>query len=397
MAGYLFLINCDNFKKKHIINEYKQKEKYKGKSDDDIAGLLAIEEIVQLGYYSTHLKSSKWNTPIEATLGDYLTMNENDNVYFFSKRKIYGIGKLKKIANIDCKFKNYSDIFNENTSINEKDILINIEDYENYKFLCTFEPYPAFFTDGVDMDEVLSFNPSAYKMLRAISKVTFIKIDDLENTSLKNFLIKKNYQHINNEQMHMKYSTKILDTIESKILKNPFNYKMNIYNLVENFRNDNIISHEMVIEDMILEFLKTNNDLMGKWDFITHQYIASPFKPIEYMDKMDIFGYRYIPNYPGAISKYIICEIKKNVATINDLYQLMKYVDWVAKEHAYGDYSMIEAYLIASDFDEKLDDEKTHNTIERAYTISLRPPKFGIWNNLKKIKYITIFNKLYNS
>lgn len=41
------------------------------------------------------------------------------------------------------------------------------------------------FAEGVDMDEVLSYRPSAFRMLRAFQNVTFIKIDDEENRALK--------------------------------------------------------------------------------------------------------------------------------------------------------------------------------------------------------------------
>ena len=34
--------------------------------------------------------------------------------------------------------------------------------------------------------------------------------------------------------------------------------------------------------------------------------------------------------------------------------QVMKYVDWINQEYAYGDYSMIEAYVVAADFSESV-------------------------------------------
>ena len=50
-------------------------------------------ECMKRGAYST-LMNPKWSSATEATLGDYVTMRPGDNVYFFSKRKIYGIGKI---------------------------------------------------------------------------------------------------------------------------------------------------------------------------------------------------------------------------------------------------------------------------------------------------------------
>lgn len=51
-----------------------------------------------------------------------------------------------------------------------------------------------------------------------------------------------------------------------------------------------------------------------KYDYVTHQVIASPFKPLAYIDKMDIFAYRYLENFPDTekpIEKYMVIELKK--------------------------------------------------------------------------------------
>ena len=45
------------------------------------------------------------------------------------------------------------------------------------------------------------------------------------------------------------------------------------------------INHEMAIEAALCEILSGDNSTpMGKWDYISHQVVASPFKAIEYMD-----------------------------------------------------------------------------------------------------------------
>lgn len=76
--------------------------------------------------------------------------------------------------------------------------------------------------------------------------------------------------------------------------------------------------------------------IFGSWDYVSHQVIASPFKAIDYMGKMDVFGYRYIKNY-DTVSKYLLIEIKKDSATIEVIDQLMKYNDWINQEYANGD------------------------------------------------------------
>ena len=69
----------------------------------------SLENCIRTGTYSTILNSPRfdsWGGNHEGTFADYLSMNENDLVFFFIKRKIYGCGKLKSISG-DCKFLNY--------------------------------------------------------------------------------------------------------------------------------------------------------------------------------------------------------------------------------------------------------------------------------------------------
>lgn len=42
----------------------------------------------------------------EGTFADYFGMKQGDNIYFFIKRKIYGIGKIINVGS-DCKYWNY--------------------------------------------------------------------------------------------------------------------------------------------------------------------------------------------------------------------------------------------------------------------------------------------------
>ena len=110
------------------------------------------------------------------------------------------------------------------------------------------------------------------------------------------------------------------------------------------------IRHEMAIETSIIEILSGNSDsVFGRWDYVSHQVVASPFKAIDYMDKIDVFGYRYIRGFE-TISKYLIVEIKRDSATVESIDQVMKYVDWVNHEYAHDDYSMIEAFVVAMIF-----------------------------------------------
>lgn len=350
------------------------------------------------GVYATRLpngilKNNTWGTPVEATFGDYATMKEGDNVYFFIKRKIYGIGELINIGD-ECKFLNYPSA-NEPITFNYSDIkeslLIDAGTESTYqRFLCTFRPFPAFFNNGIDMDDVLNSNPDKFKMLRALQQVSFIKFDDEENQSFKNIILKYNQDLLsdggdavfpaNHEALHSSIQERICTA----------DYNLNYYPLVECCADEEYISHEMALEVGLLSQLSSNDEgttsVFGVWDYLSHQVVASPFKPIHYMDKMDIFGYSYIPGYAPTKSKFLIIEAKRGNASEADVLQLMKYVDWVNSEYCHSDYSMIHAFLVAYSYDEGLHEE-LESLIERNYIIGVKPSRAQRWANLHLVKY----------
>ena len=108
----------------------------------------------------------------------------------------------------------------------------------------------------------------------------------------------------------------------------------------------------MFIEAALLQTLSRDREsLFGHWDYLTQQLIASPFKPLDYIDKIDIYGYRYSVNYPGTPklkTRYLVIEIKKDKINKAAVEQTMKYVDWVCREYAAGDYSKIKAFAVGS-------------------------------------------------
>ena len=142
----------------------------------------------------------------------------------------------------------------------------------------------------------------------------------------------------------------------------------------------------MAIEAALLDILSNNRDsIFGQWDYISHQVVASPFKPIDYMDKMDVFGFKYINGF-DTISKYLTIEIKKDAAKKDVVNQVMKYVDWINEEYAYGDYGMIQAFIVAYDFSDDVIEYRNSVCI-RNYTRGRRPTISGVWKNVRLIKY----------
>lgn len=359
----------------------------------------SLTDSINSGVYSTYFKSlptnNIWSTAHEATFGDYMTMKEGDKVFFFHKRKLYGIGELVTVQ-VDCKLLNFpkSDLLEDESysHLKESMIINNSKKNLNNRMLCTFKASPLFFKDGVDMDEVLSSNPENFKMLRAFWKLSFIKLDDIETKSLFDIVLKNNESNLKQQNNLFKNKSYLHERVQ-KIVDS--RYQVSSSNILSEYANkDGSIRHEMAIELGTLEYIsnqKTN--IFGTWDYLSHQVIASPFKPIDYMDKMDIFGYRYIENYT-TISKFLVVEIKKDFAGEDELNQLMKYVDWINQEYSFGDYNMIEAFLIANSFPKDIEEIKKQIAI-RNYTKSRRPPISSEWANLRLIKYN--FNSLTNT
>ena len=351
---------------------------------------VSIETMVESGVYSTILpepKAGKWRIPQEGTFADYLSMTPGDSIYFFSERKIYGIGEIIKVGN-DCKYLNYpkADVpepFSDKDIDREK-LLWKESGFCN-RCLCLFKPSPYFFKKSVDMDDVLNSNPDKFRSIRTLWQLSFIKIDDEENKALQDIILKRNEEDLINKTNIFEYDNKIHEAIEKKLSQE---YRLNAYQIMINTLNKkkNTLEHEMAIEAYLCGILEKENDTpFGRWDYISHQVAASPFKPIDYMDKMDIFGYRYIEGFK-TISKYLVIEIKKDTAETDVIEQIMKYVDWISQEYAHGDYSMIEAYVVASDFPDDVIMERNKQCI-RNFSKGYRPTQPCTWSDCKLISY----------
>jgi len=350
---------------------------------------------IENGVYATKLsapRNGRWRVHHEGTFADYATMKPGDNIYFFIQRNIYGIGSLVELAG-DCKFLNFpkasQPVMFDYGNIQPSLLWDEGPESVNQRWLCVFQPSPYFFKNGIDMDDVLASNPSYFRMLRAFWKLSFIKVDDDENQALIDAIVRKN-QHLLDNPGNEVYPSNYQGFHNNLLTRLNPQYHLNSKDILASCANGSYIAHEMAIEAGILHQLSIREpatvQLFGEWDYLSHQVIASPFKPIDYMDKMDVFGYSYIRGFNRTKSKYLVVELKKDGATFDDVNQLMKYVDWVKDEYSFGDYSMIEAFLIAYNFPDDVI-AYAHQVGERKYIIGRRPACSGTWSNLKLIKY----------
>ena len=374
MAGYIFAVSKDGWNS--FCNENLSRGYF-----TPFTLSVSEEEI------ASPRKRKLRNKILSSTLGDFVTMKPGDNVYFLSDRKIYGIGQLISIGQ-DCKYDNYL-----GASKLIPDCMMQPVDYlteanTRARWVFFFRPAPHLFIKGVDMDDVLRHRPAAFRMLRAFEGLSFIKIDDEENRALKEFISLANesaYDDIDNSVFSFN------DSLHISLADNDLTpYLIHVESALQDQENRAFVFSEMFIESALLEHLTRNTaDAFGRWDYSSHQLIASPFKPLKYIDKIDVFGYRFSEHYedsPKLITKYLLVELKKGRIDRAAVEQTMQYVDWICQEYASGDYSKIEAYVVGDDANANI--STVVNEIgQRSYIVESHPVKTQRWNDLHLVKY----------
>lgn len=344
-----------------------------------------IRECAEKGVYSTYLNSLS-PLPFEGTLTDYMSMKPGDNIYFFCKRRYYGIGELISVG-LDCKYCNYPHSSKRENFRYEDirdDLLVDYGDESShYRWLCTFKGSPCFFEEGIDTDEILTYKPNTFKMLRAFWKVSFIKLGDEENESLKEiFLLRR--QHETQTQMGVfPENGNTHTTIAAHDLSA---YIITPEEMLRTCTNRDRAKHEMALEAAVVyDLCHDRIPELGYWDYVSHQVIASPFKPIDYMDKIDVLAMKYLPN-TQIPCKYLVAELKKDSADNGTIDQVLKYVDWVCSEYAYGDYEAIDACIIAAEYPDDIADYY-RDVVQRYYMLGSHPVRNKQWNKLTLLKY----------
>lgn len=397
MAGYLIFLGDIRDDKGHLIRSAKDTHR----------------DLCRDGIYSTRLalgqstKDGMWAITKEKTFTDYFGMKTGDLVFFFYDRMIYGVSRLVDIGG-DCKSWCYQDAwkptFRDQASIDPTKIYPACVPED--RCVCFFEPYPEYYKLGIDMDEALCAYPSAFKALRVIEGISFIRMDDEEASALVALLTKKNIG-VAPDRL---FDPSVHTTIAGKITFDP-SYRMTSSSVLSNYAVVDVdkISHEQMVEGALIEALTNgrDRDVLGKWDYVCHQVSASPAKPVGYMEWMDVFGYHVSEELAGkvpvqfAIDKYMVIEIKANqlfcrsksgketnatLACKAVVTQLMKYVDWIAKTYAGGSYPMVDAMIVANGFDEEFVEYFKANAI-RNYNKGYREATPAIWDQIKLIKY----------
>jgi len=362
------------------------------------------------GAYGTRItkppKQRYWSHVKELVLADYMAMRPGDLIFFFHERGIYGVGRLVgfQVGNRSVvAFENYpgSTLFETEPPKAADEYLWREDGEELIRWVVFFEPYPHFFKRTLDMDEVLQSDVKHIaRTLPAFGVMAFDKMENEEAQLILDLLLRKNEPYLNGvgEAEAWVYSDK--SEAQHKTVrdrgKELQNHLIKLDELIDQYSETEtgIVRHEALIQAWLARALAHSDpevtSVLGKWHYLANQVPASPHKPVQYMDKMDLFGlvYRtFKPSISATIVRYKIVEIKKDTMTSSEaIEQLMKYVAWVAHTRAGGDYGLVDAYFIARGFSEDVvryvkDKAAIH------YIFPRRPYGPKAWDGLTLIEY----------
>ncbi len=362
----------------------------------------ALERYRTCGAYSTRLSRRDssprgWRPAGEGTIADYLSIKEGDLVFFFRNRFIYGLGRIVSLAGAErpvlCNYPKAWDLRQAYTA----EVLWDNEPgaIEHHPFVVFFEPAPCWYEQGIDMDEALTADEHGYvRMLPFFANVSFIRVDDFEAAHLASLIQAANPSGQALCSEHETWHGRA----ECVFGARQQDHELDVDSLVRQYSDNKRVRHEALLEAWIGDALAHRWELVSpafgrdeSWSFVGRQVPASPFKPPDYIDKIDVLAYDIEPSAVGldvpAVRAYTVIELKSGRASEEHLLQTMKYVDWIAHRRQGSEYQGITAFLIACDFAESVREQVAGEMGRRTYIRPRRPYGMAEWQRLELIQY----------
>ena len=354
-----------------------------------------LDLYVESGIYGTRIGRTGWYPSTLYTLADYLTMRPGDLVFFFQRRMIYGIGSVVGLENegapgpVYCNFPG-ADIPTVGTA---PPYLWDGDNDPSIRWRVFFRPSPSFFRNGVDMDEVLQADSAGIaRNLRVFWNRSFIKMEDDEMNLVATAILRRN----NDPESPVFPDSSAELHAELSQRANLTDYVPDSDRLVAEGRQGDRIRSEPALQAWLADALthgrQSATQIFGEWSYVANLYPASPLKPRDYMDEIDLFGYTLAyPEHPVSpyVMKFKIIEVKKDDQTVgsaNVVDQVMKYVDWISNTRAGGDYALVDAYVVASGYSPEII-EYARLARTRTYVMPRRPYETKTWARLTLVRY----------
>lgn len=364
-----------------------------------------LELYAMSGAYGTIIRRPDrdfWSVAHEKTLADYLTVRPGSLVFFFYKRRVYGVGRIVGFDLGDetvAALANYpgASFPHANPPEDPEVFLWRENGEENLRWVIFFDPYPHFFQDGLDMDEILTSDlKSVVRSLRVFFGVSFVQMESDEAQLILDLLLRSNQdvlaEGLPPDGVFLSRASQIHDAVRHHDLNQ---YRIDLAGLIAKYSDeDGSVRHEALVHGWLADSIARQRSqavqVFGAWDYVANEYPASPQKPVVYMDRIDIFGYVQEALVPGAIPtilRYKAIEIKKGRVTSPDVVkQLLKYVDWVAHTRAGGDYSLVDAYFVAHGYSDEVV-EYVEKELPKDFITPRRPYDPAQWARLKLVEY----------
>lgn len=320
----------------------------------------------------------RWTWQMLETFADYATMDPGDLIFFFKKRRLYGVGRITDEARRDAtgawwNWKGASDAGSSAPST-----AVYTTPAGTPPVIVSFEPFPVFFKQGIDMDEVLSHSMARPDWgLRFFWKRSFVQLDEQETQTIVGTFVRRFQADLDQARGQagkpdLRWPMRFTDVVRA----NPKHHIL----------ADGTVRPEAVLHGLLIDALKGQPSLLTGSETptvrnkaILHEVPASPPKPPEYADRIDLvrirtFGEKAanLPHHWDVIeAKAGPVAARKNPADV--LGQLLKYCDYIAREKCAGDYGAVAGHFVARNFDDRFLDKVVQaaasGRMNRAYVL----------------------------
>lgn len=244
----------------------------------------------------------------EKALADYLALGDGDLVFFFENRRIYGTGRIVRLPGTEratlCNYPRSWDLWKDPEPMflwdNEPE-----DDLVDHPFVVFFTPDPAWYTQGIDMDEALESDAHGYvRSLPFFSGVSFARIDAFEAAHLASLIRKANTAGDSYPDKHKEVHRRA-----TRVLANHAKvFNIDVDALVQQYSEDQLLRHETLLEAWLIDAFRNRWELVrpimggrSQPTFVARQVPASPFKPPEYIDRIDLLAYNIEPPTPSSL------------------------------------------------------------------------------------------------
>ncbi len=360
-------------------------------------------------------RTDRWSKEMFATFADYLCISPGDKVFFFQDRLLYGIGEVVERPGAPTRrgaLLNYTnaDLSSPPTEPSEENALYTGPEWRRVRVVVPFAPSPTLWEEGIDMDEVLA-SPGADDCwgLRFWEGFNFRLLGELETRVLLGIFLRRFDQNRKGLQGVRDHAA-IRSTLKAKFVDFPSPRHIVAAN-PELYLEGSMFRIEECLHAVMAEHLQDNE---ASWfpplhdpekGSVFHEFPASPPKPPQWADEIDLMVTRLRPGVAEAPpTHYSIFEMKRDSVSLRrpesadaQLSQVMRYVDFVARHHAGNNYDAVSAFYVAHHFVVTNQDtlagtpnsrDVVRRAIQRHYVLNPREkPATRHWDSLRFLTY----------